>query len=131
MNTVLPERLSPVTASQTVAPPARSLRLPASRSEACTTIGGSQLKFIMDVIRRASRVPVPSGPKVRRPQVAGNVDAGRTGVVASVDARPARSGTRIFRPVRLLGDDGRAGLDRLQRPSQHGLLQRAVRPRRG
>src|SRR3954447_25857547 len=117
MNTVLPERLSPVTASQTVAPPARSLRLPASRSDACTTIGGSQHKFTMGVIR-ASRVPVPSGPKVRRPQVAaikcpapdgGNVDASRASIVGSADARSARSGTRILRPVRLLGDDGRAG----------------------
>ena len=50
MNTVLPERLSPVTASKTVALPANSLRLPTSRSDACATIGGSQLKFIMDGI---------------------------------------------------------------------------------
>src|ERR1700738_3346631 len=47
IKTVLPERLSPVTASQTVAPPANSPRLPARRSEACTTIGGSQLKLII------------------------------------------------------------------------------------
>ena len=77
MNTVLPERLSPVTASQTVALPASSLRLPTSRSDACATIGGSQLKFIMDGI--VARQCDASGPKVGRPQVAVNVDAGRRG----------------------------------------------------
>ena len=46
-------------------------------------------------------------------------------------ARSRRLRTGVLRPVRLLGDAGRAGLDRLQRPSQHGLLQRAVRPRGG
>src|SRR6516165_3030926 len=48
IKTVLPERLKPVTASQTVAPPASSPRL--SRSEAWAKIGGSQLKFTMDGI---------------------------------------------------------------------------------
>src|SRR5262249_1950998 len=48
MKTVLPERLRPVTASQTVAPPASSPRL--SRSDAWAKIGGSQLKFTMDGI---------------------------------------------------------------------------------
>src|SRR6202008_471387 len=33
------------------------------------------------------------------------------------------------RPVSVLGDAGRAAMDRLQRPSQHGLLQRDVRSR--
>src|SRR6516162_1355533 len=46
-------------------------------------------------------------------------------------ARPSRSRTRVLRPVRVLADAGRARLDRLQRPSQHGLLQRAVRSRGG
>src|SRR5215831_15806624 len=48
MKTVLPERLRPVTASQTVAPPASSPKL--SRSDAWAKIGGSQLKFTMDGI---------------------------------------------------------------------------------
>src|SRR6516162_6556753 len=48
IKTVLPERLKPVTASQTVAPPAISPRL--SRSDAWAKIGGSQLKFTMDGI---------------------------------------------------------------------------------
>ena len=47
-----------------------------------------------------------------------------------VDARPYRPRTAVLRSVRLLGDEGRALVDRLQRPSQHGLLQRAVRPLR-
>jgi hypothetical protein len=45
--TVLPERLSPVTARETVAPPLNSLTVPASRSDASAKTGGSQLKFIM------------------------------------------------------------------------------------
>src|SRR5262249_57208878 len=49
--------------------------------------------------------------------------------VAASHARPRRSRTRVLRPVRLLGDARRAELDRLQQPPQHGLLQRAVRPR--
>ncbi len=48
MKTVLPERLKPVTASQTVAPPASSPRL--SRSDAWAKIGDSQLKFTKDGI---------------------------------------------------------------------------------
>ena len=50
VKTVLPERLSPVTASQTVEP-ARSGRLMAltSRSDAETTMGGNQLMFTMGV----------------------------------------------------------------------------------
>jgi hypothetical protein len=48
MKTVLPERLKPVTASQTVAPPASSPRL--SRSDAWAKIGDSQLKFTMEGI---------------------------------------------------------------------------------
>src|SRR5262245_18286223 len=48
MKTVLQERLRPDTASQTVAPPASSLRL--SRSDAWAKTGGSQLKFMMDGI---------------------------------------------------------------------------------
>ena len=47
IKTVLPERLSPVTASQTVAPPANSPRLLTSRSDACAKMGGSQLKLTM------------------------------------------------------------------------------------
>src|ERR1700730_307969 len=42
-------------------------------------------------------------------------------------ARTARN--RSPHAFRILGDAGRARLDRLQRPSQHGLLQCAVRPR--
>src|SRR5262249_28087562 len=45
MKTVLPERLRPVTASQTVAPPASSPRL--SPSDGWAETGGSQLKFTM------------------------------------------------------------------------------------
>ena len=37
----------------------------------------------------------------------------------------------FFAPFVSSRDEGRAGVDRLQRPSQHGLLQRAVRPRGG
>src|SRR5262249_16726734 len=48
MKTVLPERLRPVTASQTVAPPASSPRL--SRADGWAKMGGSQLKFTMDGI---------------------------------------------------------------------------------
>src|SRR6201984_3591105 len=48
MKTFLPERLKPVTASQTVAPPASSPRL--SRSDAWAKIGDSQLKFTQDGI---------------------------------------------------------------------------------
>src|SRR5215831_3513409 len=48
MKTVLPERLKPVTASQTVAPPASSPRL--SRSDAWAKIGDSQLKFTKEDI---------------------------------------------------------------------------------
>ena len=44
-------------------------------------------------------------------------------------AHDPRTGFR--RAVRLVGDADRAAMDRLQRPSQRGLLQRAVRPRRG
>src|SRR5262245_33504701 len=46
-------------------------------------------------------------------------------------ARPPRSRTRVLRPLRVLADAGRTRLDRLQRPSQHGLSQRAVRSRGG
>src|SRR6266571_1429162 len=46
-------------------------------------------------------------------------------------AGPSRSRTPILRPLRLLADAGGGRLDRLQRPSQHGLLQRAVRSRGG
>src|SRR5262245_7197981 len=49
----------------------------------------------------------------------------------SLHARPLRSRTRVLRPLRVLADAGRTRLDRLQRPSQHGLLQRAVRSRGG
>src|SRR5262249_27073691 len=45
--TVLPERLKPVTASQTVALLARSPKLPDTRSDAWTKIGGSQPQFII------------------------------------------------------------------------------------
>ncbi len=46
-------------------------------------------------------------------------------------ARPHRTQAGVFRALRLFGDAGRGRLDRLQRPSQHGLLQCAVRPRGG
>ena len=67
IKTVLPERLRPVTASQTVAPPASSPRL--SRSDAWAKIGGSQLKFTMDGITKSDRsvspavVPAKAGSK--------------------------------------------------------------------
>src|SRR5262245_14107316 len=51
MKTVLPERLRPVTASQTAEPPASPLRLLASRSDASAKIGGSQLRLTGDGIR--------------------------------------------------------------------------------
>ena len=44
------------------------------------------------------------------------------------DAQPTRFRTRVLRTLRFLNDAGRAGLDRLQWPSQYGLLQCAVRP---
>src|SRR6266576_431160 len=56
-NTVLPERLRPVTASQTVAPPASSRRLPDSRSDAWAKIGGSQPQFTTDDILIRSLPP--------------------------------------------------------------------------
>ena len=58
IKTVLPERLKPVTASQTVAPPASSPRL--SRSDAWAKIGGSQLKFTMDDITKSDRSVSPA-----------------------------------------------------------------------
>src|SRR5215510_7359243 len=58
IKTVLPERLKPVTASQTVAPPAISPRL--SRSDAWAKIGGSQLKFTMDGIPKSDRSVSPA-----------------------------------------------------------------------
>src|SRR5215475_13899526 len=59
------------------------------------------------------------------------VDGAARPIVRSPHARPPRSRTRVLRPLRVLADAGRARLDRLQRPSQHGLLQRAVRSRCG
>ncbi|MCL6441207.1 MAG: hypothetical protein K6T27_06905 [Thermoleophilum sp.] len=38
----------------------------------------------------------------------------------------ARLGSDDLRSVRVLDHDRRAGMDRLQRPSQHGLLQRVA-----
>src|SRR5262249_23473481 len=55
IKTVWPERLKPVTASQTVAPPASSPRL--SRSDAWAKIGGSQLKFTIEDILNPLRSP--------------------------------------------------------------------------
>ncbi len=43
------------------------------------------------------------------------------------DRRPGHQ--TAGRPVRVLGDADRAAMDRLQRPSQHGLLQRDDGPR--
>src|SRR5215475_12152953 len=93
MNTVLPERLSPVTASHTVASPASSPRLPVSRSDACANNGGSQLRFTGVIRLIGSRgQPIPpacecgsplargrrhtkgSGPKTALLQVAVAVD---------------------------------------------------------
>src|SRR5262245_43713507 len=150
MNTVLPERLSPVTASHTVAPPASSPRLPVSRSDACASNGGSQLRFtgVIRLICSRGR-PIPpacecspplargrrhskgSGPKTTLLQVAVAVDGAGWGGVKSTHARSPRPRTRVFRSLRLLGDARRARLDRLQWPPEHGLLQRAVRPRGG
>src|SRR6266446_1189802 len=71
IKTVLPERLKPVTASQTVAPPASSPRL--SRSDAWAKIGDSQLKFTMDGITKSDRsvspavVPAKAGIQDHRP----------------------------------------------------------------
>src|SRR5262245_11203735 len=42
--------------------------------------------------------------------------------LSSARARPPRPRTVVLRTVRLLGDAGRARLDRLQRSPQHGLL---------
>ena len=63
MKTVLPERLRPVTASHTVEP-ARSGRLIAlaSRSDASTTTGGSQLMFTMGI---GLDGPLPAGRAMR------------------------------------------------------------------
>ena len=49
--------------------------------------------------------------------------------VYPISAHDARTGFR--RALRFLADADRAAVDRLQRPSQHRLLQRAVRPRGG
>src|SRR5262245_21471323 len=109
MNTVLPERLSPVTANHTVAPPASSPRLPVSRSDACASNGGSQLRFtgvIRLICSRGQRIPPAcergsppargrrhtkgSGPKTALLQVAVVVDDGGRGGVKSTHARSAR-----------------------------------------
>src|SRR5215469_6929209 len=74
MKTVLPERLKPVTASQTVAPPASSPRL--SRSDAWAKIGDSQLKFTKEGISHPldrhgsqhTRVHARSRASTARPQ---------------------------------------------------------------
>src|SRR5208337_1503234 len=66
IKTVLPERLSPVTASQTVALPASSPRLLARRSDACTRMGGSQLRLIMGVILSRRRQLPPKWARLRR-----------------------------------------------------------------
>src|SRR5262245_57717046 len=140
MKTVLPERLRPVTASQTVAPPASSPRL--SRSDAWAKIGDSQLKFTKEDILNPLNSPLCPrthvGPAHREVGLKSGfrkwnreVDGAARPVVGSPHARPSRSRTRVLRPLRLLADAGRAQLDRLQRPSQHGLLQRVVRPRGG
>src|SRR5712691_3961020 len=131
-NTVLPERLKPVTARQTVALPASSPRL--SRSEACAKIGGSQLKLIMGGIpeflppsswRQQVRL------KIVVSQVHSCMDDAARRIVRSAHARALRSRTCILRPLCLLADAGRSWLDRLQRSPQYGLLQHTVRPRRG
>src|SRR5262252_8820635 len=70
IKTVLPERLKPVTASQTVAPPASSPRL--SRSDAWAKIGGSQLKFTIEDILNPPRSPWRPPPHSRlRPAAPG------------------------------------------------------------
>src|SRR6516164_5126917 len=137
MKTVLPERLKPVTASQTVAPPASSPRL--SRSDAWAKIGDSQLKFTKeDILNPRAPQHSRAGPAHREVGLKSGfrkwsreVDGAARPIVRSPHARPSRSRTRILRPFRVLADAGRARLDRLQRPSQHGLLQHAVRSRGG
>src|SRR5262249_51934399 len=102
MNTVLPERLSPVTASHTMASPASSPRLPVSRSDACAHNGGGQRKCSGGIRWPSSRAqPIPpacecgsplargrrhtkgSGPKTALLQVAVSVDGGGDGSVKS------------------------------------------------
>ena len=70
VKTVLPERLSPVTASQTVEPLASSVRLMAfnSRSDVSTTMGGNQRIFTMaiDLRARAVRPQVGAEDRLRK-----------------------------------------------------------------
>jgi hypothetical protein len=72
MNTVLPERLSPVTASHTVAPPDNSPKVLTRRSEACAKTGGSQLRFTVGGIICASRASPPEMGAGRRPRKYGH-----------------------------------------------------------
>ena len=57
MKMVLPERLNPVTASQTVLAPASSPKLLASRSDASAKMGGSQLRFSMGNFASGAMAP--------------------------------------------------------------------------
>ena len=82
MNTVLPERLSPVTASHTVASPASSPRLPVSRSDACANNGGSQLRFT-GVIRLICSRGQPIPPAVTIPGPGGTGSSPPTGVATN------------------------------------------------
>src|SRR5262245_63164963 len=102
VKTVLPERLSPVTASHTVEPAVRSARLKArnSRSEVSTTIGGTHLIFTLALDLRAC----VRKWACHRGSASGRGRAPHRNVR---HARPSRSRTGVFRPLRLVGDAGR------------------------
>src|SRR5260370_97894 len=101
MKTVLPERLKPVTASQTVAPPASSPRL--SRSDAWAKIGDSQLKFTKDGITnpiaqfscrrpRETADPRPPASGIWVPACAGTTGGGRKIGLSQVESGGGRRG---------------------------------------
>src|SRR3954452_11807209 len=107
MNTVLPDRLSPVTASQTVAVPANSLRLLTRRSDACAKIGGNQLKFTMAVMGlRRALLPTHWHPTWARIRTCAWAKRGRwCGAQPMLrHARPQRARTALLCPVCLVRD---------------------------
>src|SRR5262252_2767149 len=105
MKTVLPERLKPVTASQTVAPPASSPRL--SRSDAWAKIGDSQLKFTMEGISHPLDRHGSQHTRVHaRPQPS------LKGVHARLRGlwdRRERTGVNVLKDALLRGNDSTAG----------------------
>src|SRR5204863_4782121 len=91
MKTVLPDRLRPVTASQTVVPPASPLRLLASRSDASAKIGGSQLRLTVEGIRSIRFCLRPPASGAFGPALVGTIAAGSGRRIGLWQAGPERS----------------------------------------